>query len=182
MKKRMKIGSCTFNGFTLVEIMIVMTVIALLASFIAPALDRALKNARDMQRIKDIDTYISMIEVYAANEGIYPEGDSSGVHLDDDCASNIKTALTTSQYLSDFPEDPLGKDTSCADDSDEAFFYGWDSDHSCDGSKYCISINNLETIEGQEVLIKKFGKIKFTTCGSDANINDADFNYCIVSP
>jgi hypothetical protein len=84
------------------------------------------------------------------------------------------------------PGDPI--ESECTDNSDSAFFYGWDASHCCEG-QYCISINRLETNEAIELLANLYpdndgdssNGIQFVTGGGDANIGTGDdFNYCFI--
>ena len=70
------------KGFTLVEIMIVVAIIALLAAIAIPNLLRARLNANDAASKSTAQALVTAIESYAAaNDGIYPddEGDLTNV-------------------------------------------------------------------------------------------------------
>lgn len=68
------------SGFTLVEIMIVVAIIALLAAIAVPGLLRARLNANDSASRAAISTIATAAESYAAAEGLYPinEGQMTG--------------------------------------------------------------------------------------------------------
>ena len=61
-----------FSGFTLVEIMIVVAIIALLAAIAIPNLQRANKYAQFADGKKWVQSAVTAIELYQANTGRYP--------------------------------------------------------------------------------------------------------------
>lgn len=179
------------KGFTLIELMVVIAIIGLLSSILLVSLKNARAKARDARRISDIETLIKAIEMYATDHGSYPgEGDGGGIEISPNCSSDLKNDLVGGGYLNSVPEDPA-EDSGCfatGETNDDAFFYGWDSGHCCEGS-YCISINRLETQWAIDVLGAKFpdndgdpsNGIQYVTGGGDANIGTGDdFNYCFV--
>jgi prepilin-type N-terminal cleavage/methylation domain-containing protein len=177
------------KGFTLIELLVVIAIISILSSVVFVSFEDAQKRARDVQRIKDINTFYNAMEQYKIAFGEYPgEGDTSGAHISSKCSSDIKNDLLNSGFLSTIIEDPLDSETSCTDNSDNAFFYGWDSNHCCEG-EWCISINRLETQWAVEMLKERFGllnlaggsgdEMHYVTGGGDANIGTGDdFNFC----
>ena len=174
-------------GFTLIELLVVIAIIGVLASMILVDLNAVKAKARDARRLQDIRTIIDAIRMYEIDHGKWPgEGDGSGAHLSAKCNSDLKSDLINAGYLSSMPSDSL--DAPCNDNSDGAFFYGWDSGHCCEGS-YCISINHLETQDAIRSLAGSYpdndgdlsNGIQYVTGGGDANIGTGDdFNYCFV--
>ncbi len=72
-------------GFTLLELIVVMSVLAILASLVMVTYPSAQERARDTQRISDLRQYQTLLEVYANNnDGNYP---SSGTNLANMCSS-----------------------------------------------------------------------------------------------
>lgn len=179
------------QGFTLIELLLVVAIIGLLASITLVSFDGAQRRARDVQRIQDINTFYNAMEQYKLTYGVYPgEGDTGGEHISSRCSSDIKNDLVSSGFLSTIIEDPFDAQTGCSDDSDDAFFYGWDSAHCCEG-QWCISINTLETEWAEDMLIERFGAkniaggsddpLHYVTGGGDANIGTGDdFNFCFI--
>ncbi|HEC70153.1 MAG TPA: prepilin-type N-terminal cleavage/methylation domain-containing protein [Candidatus Omnitrophica bacterium] len=64
------------KGFTLVEIMIVVAIIALLAAIAIPNLLRARLNANDSAAKADLQALVTALESYAAANGQYPANES----------------------------------------------------------------------------------------------------------
>jgi general secretion pathway protein G len=60
------------KGFTLIEIMIVITIIGILMAFLAPRLFGVSDGARDLQRKGDLTTLQTAIMKYQQDNGAYP--------------------------------------------------------------------------------------------------------------
>lgn len=165
------------SGFTLIELLVVITIIGVLSAVFMVNFKEGPKRARDSQRVQDIMTFINAVKQYKVAHGEYPGGgDDGGVQLSPNCASDIKSDLVSTGFMSRMVEDP--KDAACEDDSDDAYFYGWDASHCCEG-EYCVSINRLETEWAVELLKERFDKLHYVTGGGDANIGTGDdFNFC----
>lgn len=68
------------KGFTLVELLVVMTIIAILAGLGLVSYQGARKSARDGKRKADLEQIRSALEMYRADNGTYP-ADLSGTFL-----------------------------------------------------------------------------------------------------
>jgi len=84
------------KSFTLIELLVVVAIISILASALMVGLGGARKKARDARRISDLRTVQSSLEVYYAQNGIYPDVDG----WDD-----LEDKLTG--IISQLPQDPL---------------------------------------------------------------------------
>ena len=85
------------RGFTLIEMLIVITIIAVLASMILVGMGGARVRARDTRRIADLHNVQNGLELYFSTNGHYPAADSW-------------TALETdlqSVGIKHIPDDPL---------------------------------------------------------------------------
>ncbi|HET8869226.1 MAG TPA: prepilin-type N-terminal cleavage/methylation domain-containing protein [Aquabacterium sp.] len=80
------------TGFTLIELIVVLAIIALLASIVAPRYTRAVDNAREASLKTSLNVMRDAIDKFAADRGRYPES------LDE---------LVLKGYLRKIPEDPL---------------------------------------------------------------------------
>lgn len=80
------------NGFTFVELMIVMAITALLLSIAVPRYFEGLKRAREAILQDDLATMRKAIDNYYGDKGVYPDT------LD---------TLVTQRYLRFIPEDPV---------------------------------------------------------------------------
>lgn len=87
------------KGFTLVEMLMVVFVIAILAGMILPRLSQAPIRARDARRISDLHNLQSMLELYFSIYAKYPSTPSSGGW--DSLAQELKNKIQTSRVPSD---------------------------------------------------------------------------------
>lgn len=62
------------GGFTLIEMLIVVTIIAVLASLILVGMGGARSKSRDARRVADLHNVMNALELYYAKKGQYPEG------------------------------------------------------------------------------------------------------------
>lgn len=87
------------SGFTLLELILVMSVIGILAGLFIANYPSSQRRARDARRVSDLRQYQSALEIYYNANNEYPgsSGDLSGV-----CGSDL------SQYTSVCPDNPSG--------------------------------------------------------------------------
>lgn len=115
------------RGFTLVEVLIVILIIALLMAFIIPQVLKGPAAARDATRISHLGQIAVALEGYRSGSArVYPDGG-------DHCilpTSPIGQLLITGGYLSreNFPQDPDKKNAV--------------SGNSCQGGYYYTTVNN----------------------------------------
>ncbi|MBN1325390.1 prepilin-type N-terminal cleavage/methylation domain-containing protein [Candidatus Falkowbacteria bacterium] len=105
------------NGFSLVELLIVILVILVLATISALAVNSQKAKARDAKRISDIRAIQTALEFYKSDEGQYPIYEQTlilGKDVTKLCskaegsfvsASTVCSAETT--YMAEIPADPL---------------------------------------------------------------------------
>ena len=84
------------NGFTLIELMIVLTIVAILVSIALPIADSAILRAREAVLKSNLHTLRTLIDHYTADKRKAPQT------LDD---------LVTAGYLRALPKDPITNDT-----------------------------------------------------------------------
>lgn len=105
------------SGFTLVELLIVIVVIAILASISIVAYQGIQSRARDTQRLQDVKTIAKAMEMYYADKGVYPPTNGSTkintawVTTADASWANLEAALVPA-YISSMPKDPQASQTT----------------------------------------------------------------------
>ncbi len=82
----------TSRGFTLIELIVVMAIVALLVSIAAPRYFLSVENARDQSLRTSLRVMRDAIDQFYADKGRYPQS------LEE---------LTSNRYLRDIPEDPI---------------------------------------------------------------------------
>jgi|TARA_B100001059_G_scaffold135685_1_gene135986 general secretion pathway protein G len=90
----------TLTGFTLIEVLITLTIIAILMSFVAPYVLNRPDQARDLKLKFDFEAIESALALYKLDNGKYPTQELGFDHL--------INGDNGSKYLSKIPEDPWG--------------------------------------------------------------------------
>lgn len=99
------------RGFTIVELLIVIVVIAILASITVVAFNGVQQRGKDSQRKSDITAITKALELYYIDNGRYPAGSGSTTINNswsttaDASWQNLATALAP--YTSKLPTDPI---------------------------------------------------------------------------
>ena len=112
------------KGFTLIELMVVVSIIALLTSVVLSALNLARAKARDTKRVADLKELQKALELYYDSFSGYTAGARSCASDDSfsgDCGgagsatdwhvSSDLRALVTNKFIPELPRDPLN--TNC---------------------------------------------------------------------
>jgi general secretion pathway protein G len=90
------------SSFTLIEILVVATIIGLLAAGAVVSYSQLSKQSRDAKRKADLEQIRAALEMYRSNNGYYPL--SANVNTTCGITSGLSDASST--YLSDIPDDP----------------------------------------------------------------------------
>lgn len=84
------------RGFTLIEILVAISIIAVLSVVVFASLEESRKKARDTERISELQELAAAISVYGASYGAYP---------------NSLNDLVTAGLFTTVPEDPINEDS-----------------------------------------------------------------------
>ena len=106
-------------GFTLIELLIVITIVGVLATVLLVNFIGVRQRARDAQRKADLRQIQAAVELYKADQGVYPS--TASMYKDSDgVTSNCPNSLASLTggtppaitYMQKFPCDPLPLNTA----------------------------------------------------------------------
>ena len=99
------------KGFTLIEILVVISIIGLLSSIVLTSVNSARGKARDARRIADFKSFSLALEFYYDKYGRYPpspngccSGGPGGTH--NQSFEAVANAMVTEGFLATVPKDP----------------------------------------------------------------------------
>jgi prepilin-type N-terminal cleavage/methylation domain-containing protein len=100
-KKGLSSGALAKSGFSLVELLVVITIIAILSVAAYSAVGGNTIKARDAKRKQDITTIQQALELYFAENGSYPTPSSTY-----SLTAGTAAGQVSKKYLSEIPKDP----------------------------------------------------------------------------
>jgi len=103
------------KGFSLVELLVVISIIGMLSTMAVVSLGNAREKGRDAKRLNDVRQIQMALELYYNTDSSYPaEGEINT--LTDNILDNNKSIATSSKtFMALIPQDPLYTDTSGSD-------------------------------------------------------------------
>jgi prepilin-type N-terminal cleavage/methylation domain-containing protein len=103
-------SSFTRQGFTIIELLVVISIVSVLATIIMFSFVGVRQSGRDSQRRSDIRQIQIALELYRADTGVYPDALSNGPHPNGKLVAECKGLFGTSlsPYLKSVPCDPSG--------------------------------------------------------------------------
>lgn len=154
------------RGFTLIELVVVIAIIAVLAAIVMPAVATQIKNARDSRRMADIKELSGAFVKFATQNGFAP-----GDGIDPSCnecyngktspSSNLNSQLA-GFFSGGIPMDPLGNTSK--------FFYYYDARHcnidSCGGPPNQATVHAMTMEKPERSNRNKFNGI----CGGEGGL------------
>ena len=161
------------QGFTIVELLIVIVVIGILAAISIVAYNNIQQMARDGQRAQDIKTITKALEMYYIDNGKYPgiSGGSTMINgswatTNDVSWAKLEEALVP-KYISMLPKEP--RPSSANPQSSGVLGYAYFSNN---GGVYCGSGNNQMYIL---IYTLESGKKELTSVG-ECSVSPLSYN------
>lgn len=159
MKKNKK------NGFSLIELLVVLTIIAILSGAALAALTGFRASARDTKRVSDLRNTQNYLELYFNKCGRYP-GDASCGNTNPTNWAGLTTALGAVMDSNKVPKDPI---------STRVYYYGVDTTVGQEGLRYIIG----SQLERDNSILQS--DIDGNVYGIDCGSVSGDTIYCIQS-
>jgi len=156
------------EGFTLVELLVVISIIGLLSSLAIMSFSISRQKSRDGKRLSDLNALSKAIQIYQIDNGYYPPAEPIAGNFeysyDDDSFIGI---LVEEGYMGENLADPIN-----SEDAGQYYFYGVFGPGSeggggseiCDkswGQYYILALSDLEGYNGEEADPRSFPY----TCG-----------------
>ena len=120
MNQELRIKNKIRFGFTLVEVLVAVTIMAILSTIGYVSYSAAGRSGRDAKRKADLENIRSALEIYKAENNCYPPNDNTD-------PNGINKTKFNSTYINPFPQDPKSPykywfqpqsgDNSCKDGS-----------------------------------------------------------------
>lgn len=95
------------RGFTLLELVIVITIIGIISAIVLVALGESRAKGRDGQRAAQTQEFLKAFELHYSDNGAYPNDGLMGTYRQPVQISAIGSQITNAGYIKRVPEDPL---------------------------------------------------------------------------
>ena len=162
------------RGFTLIEMLVSISIIALLSSVIFSAVNSARKNARDSKRISSIRQLQTGLELYFTTNGVYPNSDEGSGQAaippnvgfwDTPEDGTFLADLVAAKNMDGHVFDPL------SDQANLRYYRFPEGTFNCDparGAYYVLGVVDMETSAGRHPLSPGWacGTVDFNADGS----------------
>ena len=132
------------QGFTLIELVVVIAILAVLAGVLVPRVSNHMSSARDARRLSDIKAVRRAVEQYYMDKGNYPAANTNGSYGGWDVShdGNFIDVLRDEGYLDELAADPI---------NDATYHYRYyvynQGSYGCVGGSqyYVLGIRNFES-------------------------------------
>jgi len=131
------------HGFSFVELVLVISVLAMLSGVVVPRVSNHLQQSRDVERLQDVRRIRAAIEQFHMDRGRYPQADANPEYGNWDVSfdGGFVTELVETGYLDGTVADPVNDVTY------HYRYYVYDQDaHGCEGEGgfYVLGVKNFE--------------------------------------
>jgi prepilin-type N-terminal cleavage/methylation domain-containing protein len=141
------------KGFTLVELLVVVAILAILTVALLPSVLGYSDKARDARAIKDVRNFATVIETFTATDGDYPEAS-----LDTDNPRSIASVMQSKGI------NWTGDETGIVDPWNNPYYYDLTEDY------YCIASSGKDgTLNTSDDICNISGKASKKASGLDEN-------------
>jgi type II secretion system protein G len=141
------------KGFTLVELLVVVAILAILSVALLPSVLGYSDKARDTRAAKDIRNFTTVVEAFAATDGDYPEAS-----LDTDNPRSIASVMQSKGI------NWTGDETGVVDPWNNPYYYDLTEDY------YCIASAGKDgTLNTADDICNIGGKVSKKASGLDGN-------------
>ena len=166
------------QGFTIVELLIVIVVIAILAAISIVAYTGIQQRARDSQRDSDIATIVKALEMYYIDNGRFPPGSGGTGVINASWSTTANgswdnlAAYLVPDYISEMPADPV----STANANPQTLGNLNYAYYSNSGSSYCgapvyILIFNYESKPKEDTFVGTCDTVNYSNLGPYSGSN-----------
>ena len=133
-------------GLTLIELVVILSILAILAGMMIPRVTNRMARTRDTRRLSDIAKIRDAVDQYFLDKGDYPAARHNATYGGWDVSQDgdFIPALVETGYLTEVPKDPI---------NDEAYQYRYyvysKGSYDCKGDTrfYILGIKAFETAE-----------------------------------
>ena len=163
---RKNVARSSQTGFTLVELLVVVTIIGLLVGLISVAVPKALESGMKAKAKGELTSIVAAVKAYKQEYGRFP-GDSSKTNLFSS-NSSPDTIKTLMKVLSG--DSTASLDSQVANPKGVRFFEGAKTDGTMDdpwGAQYLVLVDSSET-----------GSLSYTNAGSVVNLSLSVLGVC----
>ncbi len=133
------------RAFTLIELVVVISIMAILSGVLVPRVSSHMRSARDAKRLADVKIMRSAIEQFYLDRGFYPVANTNSSYGGWDVShdGNFIDALVEGGYLEDIPRDPV---------NDATYHYRYyvyaQGSYNCAGeTDFYVGVRNFESTE-----------------------------------
>lgn len=167
------------DGFTVIEVMVVVVVIAILATVVAVSYNSARIRSHNTEREADIMTAKQAVEKYYSEHGTYPRHTGSG-SMQDDAFLTDKLKLPVEATVSPEDKSTGSKVNSFTDNfsaTNNYAAYGYRAYTEYFNGAPCVASSDV--CKGYKFVYKKRGESDYTiVAGGTCNAKPGDINKC----